>query len=129
MSVNNVSNTMTLGYDVKKLGKQDFLKLFITQLQYQDPLSPLNNEEFISQLAQFSSLEELGNIKEEISNLSIKNESNPYIYADLIGKTVKAGSNNPVEGRVESISFEGSKVSLKLDTNQEINLNDIIEIK
>lgn len=129
MNVSNASNAMTLGYDVKKLGKQDFLKLFVTQLQYQDPLSPLKNEDFITQLAQFSSLEELGNIKEEISNLSIKNESNPFIYADLIGKTVKTGSNNPVEGKVESINFESGMVSLKLDNNQEINLNDIIEIR
>ncbi len=129
MNVNSQINTVSSGYDVKKLGKQDFLKLFVTQLQYQDPLSPLKNEEFISQLAQFSSLEELGNIREEIANLNLKNEPLPFLYADMIGKTVKTGGENPLEGKVVAVNLSNNSVSLKLDNNKEVNLNDIIEIK
>lgn len=44
------------------MGKQEFLKLLITQLRYQDPLRPTQDQEFVAQLAQFSSLEEIQNV-------------------------------------------------------------------
>ncbi|MBN1309417.1 MAG: hypothetical protein JXA18_15970 [Chitinispirillaceae bacterium] len=52
-----------------KLGKDDFLLLLVTQLQYQDPLNPMDNTEFVSQLAQFSALESGNNVEKAIMNL------------------------------------------------------------
>ena len=52
-----------------EMGKMDFLLLLTTQLQYQDPLEPMDNTEFVSQLAQFSALEGNTNIEEAINNL------------------------------------------------------------
>ena len=52
-----------------KLGKNDFLQLLVTQLQYQDPLNPMENTEFISQLAQFSALENSTNVEKAIGEL------------------------------------------------------------
>jgi flagellar basal-body rod modification protein FlgD len=50
-------------------GRDEFLRLLATQLQYQDPLNPLQNSEFVAQLAQFSSLEQLIQIKESLGRL------------------------------------------------------------
>lgn len=85
----------------KEMGKDDFLQLLVTQLRYQDPLSPTPNTEFVAQLAQFRSLESSGNIETAIGKLgdsfqgtldaqknsaqSINNSS----AVSMIGKTVR----------------------------------------
>jgi flagellar basal-body rod modification protein FlgD len=51
------------------LGRDTFLKLLITQLQHQDPMQPQENGEFLAQLAQFSSLESLQQIKDDMTAL------------------------------------------------------------
>ncbi len=71
------------------LGKEDFLKLLITQLQYQDPLSPLNNQEFMAELAQFSSLEQLQNVNSNLQTSMLLSQSlNNSSATNLIGKRV-----------------------------------------
>ncbi len=54
----------------KEMGKDQFLQLLVTQLRYQDPLNPMENTEFVSQLAQFRSLESSSNIESAIGKLS-----------------------------------------------------------
>ena len=66
------------------LGKDDFLKLLITQLQNQDPMQPMQDKEFIGQMAQFSALEQMTNIAAEMKLLR---QSLGFASA-LIGKTV-----------------------------------------
>ena len=78
-----------------ELGKNDFLKLMITKLQNQDPLKPMEDEDFIAQLAQFSSLEQMNNIAEGIATSNewdyLQMQSiNNTMAAGLIGKDVKA---------------------------------------
>jgi flagellar basal-body rod modification protein FlgD len=75
----------------KSLGKDDFLKLLVTQLSNQDPMDPQSNQDMVAQLAQFSSLEQMTNINTTLQGNSILTQSvNNALSAGLIGKEVKA---------------------------------------
>lgn len=64
--VQSASLTQALNGD-QELGRDAFLRLLLTQLQYQDPMDPVKNEDFVAQLAQFSSLEQLQSINDNLS--------------------------------------------------------------
>jgi flagellar basal-body rod modification protein FlgD len=82
-----MSSAMTNG----TMGQEDFLKLLVTQLQNQDPLSPMENEQFVAQLAQFSSLEQLVNANERLDTLAIGQMSqNSASAVGFIGKDIRA---------------------------------------
>lgn len=91
------------------LGKDDFLTLLVTQLENQDPLNPMDSTEFTAQLAQYSSLEQLYNVNDNLENLqttqSLLNNSQAVSF---IGKTVKADGNSVqvTDGDSSEIYFE-----------------------
>ncbi len=64
------STTQKEQSDLQNIGKTEFLNLLVAQLQHQDPLDPLKNEEFVAQLATFSSLEQLIEINKAVTKLS-----------------------------------------------------------
>ncbi|MFY3746422.1 flagellar hook assembly protein FlgD [Anaeromyxobacter sp. Red801] len=71
------------------LGKDAFLKLLTTQLQHQDPLSPMDSQAFVAQLAQFSSVEQLGALGDKLDTLAVAQaSSNQLGTAALVGKEV-----------------------------------------
>lgn len=71
------------------LGKDDFLKILMAQLQNQDPTNPMDDREFITQLAQFSALEQTMNMSTAINQLVQSQQFNPIVqHSHLIGKTV-----------------------------------------
>ena len=77
------------------MGKDDFLNLLITQLQNQDPLNPTDSTEFTAQLAQFTSLEQLGNVNENLMELNRFQASiNNSQAVTLIGKAITATGNS-----------------------------------
>ncbi len=92
------------------MGKDDFLKLMITQLKYQDPLNPMDGTEFAAQLAQFSSLEQLHNLNESVKNsvdanyLLIQSVNNT-MTANLIGKETKISLDTIKYTGQDSITF------------------------
>ena len=70
-SVESYNSTKTNATGVNSaLDKDAFLKLMVTQLQYQDPLDPQDNSEYVAELAQFSALEQMTNVSEGITNVT-----------------------------------------------------------
>lgn len=82
------------------LGKDDFLMLLVTQLNNQNPLDPQSNTEFVSQLAQFSSLESLSNISASMDSLLGSYQSSQALQASsLVGRSVMvSASSTQVDG-------------------------------
>lgn len=98
----------------KDLGRDEFLTMFLAQLKYQDPMSPMEGTEFSSQLAQFSSLEQLFNMNDNLENiLSAQNGNSTYQVLDMIGKEVEAQGNilSIQEGGKSQYSFITEEVA------------------
>lgn len=93
MSVSNVSSatagSSASGEARNQLGKNDFLKLLLTQLQNQDPLSPVDNQQMLAQLAQFSSLEQMQGVSDRLDTLLLAQSStNQLATTSLVGRNV-----------------------------------------
>lgn len=86
------------------INQEEFLKVLLTQLRFQDPMKPLDNQEFLAQMAQFSSLEQTRQLNEHIDNLLTVQSATQSI--GLIGKTVEVASNGAsAVGTVTTINF------------------------
>ncbi|UCD94210.1 MAG: hypothetical protein JSU69_10665 [Candidatus Zixiibacteriota bacterium] len=98
VAVDQYGNPLPTGSQ-KTLGKDEFLQLLIAKMTHQDPLSPIDDEAFIADLAQFSSLEQLTNLNESINNslewdyLQMQTINNT-MATSLIGKGIKATFSN-----------------------------------
>tara|TARA_B100000965_G_C19566046_1_gene746875 strand:+ start:1275 stop:1691 length:417 start_codon:yes stop_codon:yes gene_type:complete len=90
------------------LGQEDFIKLFLTELTFQDPLEPINNREFLAQMAQFANLEQTRITNENTENLVAMNSTAQSL--GLLGRQVEVltESGESVLGEVSAISFSAS---------------------
>lgn len=121
-NVSSVSTSTSTSMMTKNspLDKNAFLKLLVTQLQYQDPLNPMNDTDFIAQLAQFSSLEQMQNLNENLKaigselmdsidnlslGLSVINDNIISIAKDILDKIDGLRSNLPddLKSNIEAI--------------------------
>ena len=101
----------TQGASTSVMGKEDFLNLLVTQLQHQDPLSPMDSTGFKAQLAQFSSLEELQNINETLGSVGNSQTILTNSQAvDYIGKRVQA-----VGDQLDLASGQPAPIEFNLD--------------
>ena len=105
-AVNNFNKTNTVNgrQASQQLGKDDFLKLLITQLTNQDPTSPMEDTQFISQMAQFSSLEQMTNMNESFNKMASMINSSQA--TSTLGKTVEIDAGDTtIQGVVDATSF------------------------
>ena len=95
-----------------QLGKDEFLKILIVQLQNQDPLRPMEDKDFIAQMAQFSTLEQMQNMGKDFESLKAMNLVGKMIY----GETDIDNSSQiiPVLGRVDSAKFANGRMYLQV---------------
>lgn len=106
------------------LDKDDFLMLLVTQMKYQDPLEPESNTEYVAQLAQFSSLEQMQNLNSTATNTSA--------YT-LVGKQVRiretsdTGAEREVQGTVEYVKMENNKPYVSVN-GEMFSYDDIVEV-
>ena len=153
MASTNPLNTITVGGVTKKLseyeaaqnqaktaeqrkndalGKDAFLKLLVTQMRYQDPLDPQDNSEYLSQLAQFSALEQMTNVSKGLENVSkiVDNINSSVLIGQLsgmIGQPVQWNSvvmgedKKPLknsDGTVKTQSYEGKIIGVSITDGQ-----------
>jgi hypothetical protein len=123
-SVTEVSSSRELGKSIQNnLGKDDFLKLLVTQLKYQDPLNPMEDRDFIAQTAQFSALEQMQNLY-SVNQLQQA--------TGLIGRHIKAevyttpGLPETVYGQVMGVRSASGQTYLVLDGGREVKADDLV---
>lgn len=115
----NVTNSAGVASN-SAISQEDFIKLFLAQLNYQDPMEPLNNREFLAQLAQFSSLEQSRLSNESLTNLLLMNSSNQAL--SLMGKSVDVDTDTGVRfrGIIEAVHYssQGATLTIKNEANE-----------
>jgi flagellar basal-body rod modification protein FlgD len=94
-----------------QLGKDDFLRLLVTQLKYQDPMSPSDNQQFMAQMAQFAMVEGINNLQSTLGSLQ---------GVGLIGKeiTYTAEDGSTKSGTASSIAMSGSSYTVKVGDDE-----------
>ena len=94
------------------VGKDEFLKLLVAQMQYQDPLEPTSNTEWVSQYATFSELEEMQNVS---NSMDLMRASGLVGQIAVISGTDSNGNEYSVTGKVDYVVYENSKAYLSID--------------
>lgn len=93
------------------IGQEEFIRLFLTQLSNQDPLEPVDNSQFLAQMAQFTNLEQTRELNENVTNLLAMNSSDQGI--SLIGRTVDVNvTSGAFQGSVTGVQFGTQGITL-----------------
>ena len=93
------------------MGKDQFLKILVAEMQYQDPLEPTSNTEWVSQMATFSQIEELQNMSESMQTGQAQNLVGKYV---IMATTDSTGETKYVSGKVQTVEIreDGTYLSL-----------------
>lgn len=122
------------------LGKDDFLKILMTQLQNQDPLNPMEDKDFIAQMATFSSLEQMTNMNKSLEAfVAMQQQSQLISYNQFVGKEVTwhklssaEDSQTPVieegAGKIKSIQFKDGNVTFILEDGTKLEPANISQV-
>lgn len=105
----------------QQLGQDDFMKLMMAQMKHQDPLKPLDNTEFVAQMAQFSSVQGIKEMKDSMSSLATTLQSSQALHASSMvgrsvmipGNTAELPANGELRGSVD-VPGEADQVVVKI---------------
>lgn len=107
-----------------QVGIQDFLRILVAQLNNQDPLKPMDNQEFVTQLAQFTSLQQTQEMNDKLSSLLSLQAATQSI--GLLGRTVDVDvSGNPQTGKVSALDFSSGDPRLSITLGNGSVLTDV----
>jgi flagellar basal-body rod modification protein FlgD len=111
-----------------ELGKDDFLKLFVAQLQHQDPMNPMNDQDMMGQMASFSQLEQITNMA--AANQQIATSLSSTSAVGLIGRTVTYLDADKLShtGTVEKVSVTDGKPSLTVSGTDGVDPATITQV-
>ncbi|QED47546.1 flagellar hook assembly protein FlgD [Cytobacillus dafuensis] len=123
------------------LGKDDFLKILMVQLQNQDPMNPLEDKDFIAQMATFSTLEQITNMSNTMEKfVKVQEQSQLIAYNQFVGKDItwhkvsaatKPGGEPVIEegtGKVASIQFKDNSVLFILEDGTKLEPGNISQV-
>ena len=118
-----------------ELGRDSFMELLVSQMKNQDPLSPTSNDEMLAQLAQFSSLEQLEELNDNLVGLAVLQQSNALMdqltsSSALIGQHVKytdPNTGNEAWGDVGSVKITDGLAILNIG-GQDVPLVNVVEV-
>jgi len=124
MSISAAGGISQAASSAANLTMQDFLKVLLTQLTYQDPLKPLDNQQFMAQIAQFTNLEQTQQLNERIAQLLTNQASLQSV--GLIGRTVDINTNSgQVTGSVVALNLAGATPQLTVRTTAGALINNV----
>jgi len=127
-AIGNVLSAGQQATGTSTLNQEDFIKLFLTQLNFQDPMEPVDNREFLAQIAQFSSLEQARQTGERINDLVTLNSTAQSV--SILGRFVEVSNDFGVstgtvsavrfsaEGPLLTVTFTGGGVSSDIKLSQ-----------
>ncbi len=107
----------------KQLGKDDFLQLLITQLSYQDPTAPMKDQQFIAQMAQFSSLEQMQNMASAVDKMADR-QGQAMIGKFIVGKDFVSGEQ--ISGVAGAFFFDDAGDAFLKVGGRVVSVNDIV---
>ena len=126
-AASSTSETSRTNEDSSSLGKDDFLKILIAQLANQDPLEPLEDTEFIAQMAQFTSLEQMTNMAKSLDLLTGFSMLNTVGFIDRTVTYVNEEGNFS-KAKVTGVAFDNGAVVLTLDNESAIYLESVVGV-
>lgn len=109
----------------QEMDKDMFMQLLVAQLQYQDPMNPMDNQEMLAQLAQFTSLEQMKNVADVGQKQYAQQMIGKYVSYNYKDET--SGAMNYLIGKVDYIKQKGSDVLIGIGEH-EVKIPDIKEV-
>jgi flagellar basal-body rod modification protein FlgD len=123
-STQNTSSSSSTKTSNSSISKDEFLQILASQLSNQDPMNPTSDTEFIGQMAQFSSLEQMQNLNSTFTNTQAYNMVGKDVTATV---TASDGSSKTVFGQVSGVVMNGTTPNLEIGS-YDVSLSDVTAV-